>query len=145
LIIEEEGLTSGCYLNQFTTTTSNYLDVNEYFGANYAVNALNIGENANVTVSDYGLTISEFCSELNVSNLLDKDDLVISPNPGDGLFNLSETVSGRLTVTNIQGLIVVDHSLDHMDSIDLTEQNAGIYFYSIEIEGLYYTGKLVRN
>jgi len=75
--------------------------------------------------------------------------LSLYPNPSDGLFNISNTNDlniKQITIIDISGKTVQTFSTNSpMESIDLSNQDSGVYFVKIQTEDEVYSFKAVLN
>lgn len=67
----------------------------------------------------------------------------ISPNPSTGIFNVKNTENGQITITDLSGKVVYKQLHNGFSTIDLTNQNDGIYLMSLITETAMRTQKLV--
>ena len=88
----------------------------------------------------------------NLNNKLALDDLVVYPNPGNGIFDLSfrsrEEGDLLIEVRDLQGRLTYERSLSNFrgyfqDDLDLSGASSGIYFLTIRVGDRSATKKLI--
>ncbi len=85
---------------------------------------------------------------------LSQNDILIYPNPTTGVFNLKAFESSRnigtgslsVEITNVTGQIIKHLSIDNEHlTLDLSEQQKGIYFIKIKSNNLFIIKKIIKN
>jgi hypothetical protein len=83
-----------------------------------------------------------------VNTLAENDKLIISPNPGNGIFTLQSgsqsNLNYQLTVYDVNGRKIVDTMVKkNHTSLDLTSCKSGLYFYRLNSGNKIFTGKVI--
>ena len=90
------------------------------------------------------LTPSLSNEEWNVSNVMK-----VYPNPTNGIITVNvadEWVDGELSVTNLQGQIVLQSKLNSVNELlDFSELHSGMYLLTIQKEDKIVTHKILKN
>lgn len=94
----------------------------------------------------------EFCKltpSLNTSEWSASNTVKIYPNPTNGITTVDvadEWVDGQLTVTNLQGQIVLQSNLNSVnDRLDFSELHSGIYLLTLQKGHKNFTQKIIKN
>jgi alpha-tubulin suppressor-like RCC1 family protein len=114
----------------------------------------NVGQlgNSGATNSNVPLQVLDSCSTTtNLTQLNKSVEVIIFPNPSNGLFNMD--VSGGLAdsynikIYNIQGEMAYSKTLLSSNNlIDLSDKSAGLYFYKImDSKNVIKSGKIIVN
>jgi hypothetical protein len=95
-----------------------------------------------------GLWNTDLFVPLSVSDQEIYNQIIVSPNPNDGLFNITMPFgkSYSLVVYDIQGKKVYEEQSINTEqkNIDLTKNSSGIYLLNFTIDGKSYTKKIVK-
>lgn len=83
---------------------------------------------------------------LNISELADKDEFVLYPNPTSGVININ-TFSNEITNIRIYdaNMALIDTIVKNTHNYDLSSFSKGVYFVSFEFEGKTQTKKIILN
>jgi hypothetical protein len=100
---------------------------------------LNIGGNINV---DKFTFIKSIVTEITESEAA---QVIIYPNPSDGVFKISNTQSGKLNITDVTGKLVFSENVNHQTIIDLSSQASGMYIATMTTGNETYRFKLMVN
>lgn len=87
------------------------------------------------------------CSPISsAQNLGDEDDLILYPNPTDGLLNInfSESNNYQLTLFDLSGKILFNEKRNNASTIDLSPFSKGIYFLKVENKVGVWVRKVVK-
>ncbi len=108
--------------------------------------------NTAITASRSLLITSLGCVPVGLEELLDVNAVKVLPNPSEGLFeielNLAAKTKVNITVTDVNGKMVVMKSIDYPSAIkttlDLTNESDGLYQMRIETQNGYQVKRLVK-
>jgi hypothetical protein len=108
-------------------------------------------------VTYYRLRQTDFDGQSSVSEIIQvatdllKEKILVGPNPGEGLFNISmiggQEHAYQITIRNVKGALIRESKLDtsegYVQQLDLRDLNSGIYFLQIRQGTAVYTHKLM--
>jgi len=113
----------------------------------YVIALVNHGTiNGNLVVLNQDVTVKESLILTGIENIA-ANNVKISPNPSNGIFNIKVTDNSKVSVliTDISGRTVLNSNVNKQDfTIDLTNQNSGIYFITLKINNKIYNSKLIK-
>ena len=76
---------------------------------------------------------------------LEKESILVYPNPSDGIFNIKIPQSGYLTISDISGReIYSDNITDYLYTLDFSNKPAGIYILLLQSENQTYQSKIIK-
>ena len=148
-----EGLYIGTDLGVFYTdgTMSDWVSYQTGL-PNVIVTELEISYNNNklwAATFGRGLWNTDLYVPLSVSDQEIYNQIVISPNPNNGLFNINVPLGNTysLIVYDIQGKKVYEEQSieSEQKNIDLTKNSSGIYLLNLTINGKSYNKKIIKN
>ncbi len=86
------------------------------------------------------------CTPSSTKNIGDINDLILYPNPTDGLVNINFSNSNnyQLSILDLNGKVLLKNKIDAPKTIDLSSFSKGIYFLKIENEDGVWVRKLVK-
>jgi hypothetical protein len=94
------------------------------------------------TVYTQGMPFMLYGSKINDIKSIQKEDLTIYPNPGNGNFYFKSSQTGIAEVYGMDGQLLHCKVLKDDKSIDLTPLDSGIYFFVIRAEDEFYSAKI---
>lgn len=92
-------------------------------------------------------------ADLDASNSLEMDRFMISPNPSEGIYvvdgQTEETGTAKIKVLDANGRLVLEKDVEVgseglLSRIDLTDEESGVYFVSIEMNGKGKISKVIK-
>ena len=125
-----------------TIQTGTSIAVTPTLNATYTVTGTDVNGCKNKTtltqtVSNCGIGIEQYSNGVNVS---------IYPNPSEGVFNIVLDVDAQLIVTNALGEVVLTKTVNAgIETIDVQNQVAGVYFVRVIQHNNQQTIKLIKN
>jgi hypothetical protein len=79
--------------------------------------------------------IFEYQSALSVEKVSPRQTVQTYPNPSNGLFAVELPDDGNITITDINGKVILEKKLSHSThTVDITKYPAGIYFIAIRMD-----------
>jgi len=108
------------------------------------------GQYSVVVTNASGCSDTSACITISAASIdeLSKLNIQVSPNPSNGIFNLTlnTSVEGVIWVTDAMGRFVETQSLNGTSSvIDLTNTVTGIYYLSVKVNGLDKVIRVIKN
>lgn len=97
--------------------------------------------------NNYGYGIPNFGTSLTVNSFVN-DDFVVYPNPADTYITFSSSTeihSASVIIYSILGQKVLDKKISNQDSnLSVESLKSGLYFYTLDADGLHKTGKIIK-
>ncbi|PXY42752.1 peptidase S8 [Flavobacterium cheongpyeongense] len=97
--------------------------------------------------NNYGYGIPNFGTSLTVNSFVN-DDFVVYPNPADTYITFSSSTeihSAYVIIYSILGQKVLDKKISNQDSnLSVESLKSGLYFYTLDADGLHKTGKIIK-
>ncbi len=104
--------------------------------------------NTDASGNTFDMFIATTSIPLSDNNMVNANEIKVSPNPGNGMFNVASSAPGAVVVTvyNSLGAEIISRTENNANnfSIDLTNEAAGIYFVVIQSEDHTQQVKLIK-
>jgi hypothetical protein len=98
--------------------------------------------------NDYGYGIPNFGSTLRVKNFQVSSDFLVFPNPTKTTVSFlfsDENYNASVSIYSVLGQKLIEKQITNQNPILSVEAlNSGLYFYTFDAEGLYKTGKIIK-
>lgn len=113
---------------------------------------LTMTDDSGCVATDSVVIIIDSCITTNISQLNEKEDVAIYPNPSTGVFTISKpsSLKEKLTIRlySLEGKLIIEKIFQQNEQsivMDISEQSKGIYYLQLIMNDRTYTKKILKD
>jgi len=140
-----EGLDAITNINMLTIVDNPNLEI---CGTTSICNYLQEGGNADISQNSFGCNtetqILNSCSVVDIQTPKQISEILISPNPSTGIFQVNDIPQGTYQIHDTAGRIIQSGDMENDLSIDISQEVQGVYFLSIHHKDEVLTRRIIK-